>query len=122
MCSTHEVICLMCEKALAWWSMFHNIQREDEYVCSAAIREDDNKLIMDKVVQDDEHFDKLNEIVEREKLNTYEIDDKGRKCCTYRGWTYCNIKNNTYFCGSCARKLKYKCPVCGGTIWKERSA
>lgn len=101
--------------------MFHNIQHADEYACSAAIQEDTNELIMDDVVQDDQHFEKLQKIIDEKHLNTVEIGENGKKYCTHRNWTYCNIQNDTHFCGKCAKKLKYKCPICGGTIKKERS-
>jgi hypothetical protein len=100
--------------------MFDNIQHADEYACSAAIQKDTNKLIMDNIIQDDKHLKELRQIVKDEKLEKSETR-KGKKYCIQSNWTYCYIHNNTYFCESCARKLKYKCPVCGGLIKKERS-
>ncbi len=35
-------------------------------------------------------------------------------------WTYCRIKNKTYFCGQCSEKINLKCPKCGGKIGLDR--
>jgi PHP family Zn ribbon phosphoesterase len=101
--------------------MFHNIQHADEYVCSAAIQKDTNELIMDNVIQDDKHLRELQKIIKNKHLETFEIGEDGKKYCVHDNWTYCYIHNNTYFCEKCAKKLDYKCPVCGGLIKKERS-
>jgi hypothetical protein len=34
----------------------------------------------------------------------------------------CWMVNETYFCKECAKKLKYKCPVCGGKIKLSRKS
>lgn len=121
MVSTHDVNCKRCGRELAWWSMFHNIQRANEYTCSAAIQEDTNELIMDDVIQDAEHLRKLQKIIDKKMLDVIEIID-GKRCCTHRNWTYCYIHNDTYYCESCAKRLKFKCPVCGGKIKLSRGA
>jgi hypothetical protein len=121
MCSTHDVVCKKCGKQLAWWSMFHNIQHDNEYACSAAVQEDTNELIMDNVIQDDEHLNKLSEIIKEKGLDAIETREDGKRYCTHSNWTYCYIGNETHYCEKCAKRLKYKCPVCGGTIKISRS-
>ncbi len=120
MCSTHEVYCKICGKKLAWWSVFDNVQYADEYQCSAAIENKTNRIIMDDVVQDDAHLKKLRDILKRERVDVY--DKKDKKLCLERNWSYCNNLHETHFCESCARKLNYKCSVCGGKIVIERRA
>lgn len=114
MCSTHDVFCFICNKQLAWWSMFDNIQYADEYTCQAAIIEATNKPLMKDVPQDDEHLKKLQKVIDKKKK--WIVDETERRDF----WTYCRIKNKTYFCESCAKKLKLKCPECGGKIKLDR--
>jgi hypothetical protein len=115
MVSTHNVNCHECGKQIAWWSMFNNIQYQDEYECSAAIDTRNNTMFMDEVHDDDESLDNLQKIIDEKQLE--KMDGNTRTECN---WNYCKIKNDTTFCKSCATKLKMKCPVCGGTIWLGR--
>lgn len=101
MSSTHDVNCKNCGKHLAWWSQWDNIQYADEYQCKGAIRTRNNEFLMN--VFSDKDFKKLNVIKKEKRLG-------------FTRWTYCKIKNHTYYCETCAKKLKHRCSVCGGKI------
>ena len=88
--------------------MFDNLQYEEEWHCQAAIERKGNKIVMREVSQTKQSLDKLRKLINEKKL-------------TGRGdWSYCHTINDTAFCVDCAKKLKYRCPVCGGKIAKSR--
>jgi hypothetical protein len=82
--------------------MFDNIQYEDEYACQAIVNRHTDTLLLDDVKQ---HVDKITDAM-------MEQHDQ---------WTYCTILHGTVFCERCAKKLKFRCPTCGGTIALERT-
>ena len=96
--NTHEVKCYRCGKKLAWWSMYDNIQYEEEWECKATMRRD---------------------ITKNKVFKAYNSKGKRLKSIITR----CSITYNTQYCRECAYKMQFKClrPHCKGRIEKVRS-
>jgi predicted restriction endonuclease len=103
MCSTHEEKCRDCGIKLAWWSMFDNIQSEDEYHCQGVTNKNGKLLSSNYKKLTDEEY---NSLCRKEDKKV----------------TLCKVEHNTTFCKKCAKKLDYRCPVCGGEITLSRKA
>jgi len=109
MCSTHYINCHKCGTEIAFWSMFDNIQHEEEWECCGAILDyrynsklEKNKRIADGFTKDD--------------ITLY-LASHG---LTGKDWSYCHLINDTSFCKKCAKKLNYICSDCGSKIVKKR--
>jgi len=102
------IYCKVCNKELAWWDMFTNLQYEDEYECQGKFRRlTHGKLWGTKDGKSFLHSRKrdADDIKEYPK----EIKSETLPCALY---------HHTKYCESCARKLKYKCgrPKCKGIL------
>ena len=106
--STHDVNCKICGKSLAFWSGFRdNMQFADEYECQGEIRRKYEHW----------HFGKTTSNCK--PTQKYMIEEYGKVMKVKHHMTEmwpCHLENYTQFCADCAKKLKYKCPVCGGRI------
>jgi len=92
MTSTHEVHCCICNKKLAWWSMYDNIQHEDEWECN-------NTKLRRKI---------------SERRRVYRTKKNGERIYYKYEYLDCSSRyvNNSVYCGKCAKKLKFKCKNC----------
>jgi len=103
--STHDIYCKKCGKNLAFWSGFgDNMQFADEYQCTG------------NVWKYHEYWKYGKTTAYRDSVPT--LEETGGKKATHHTkelWP-CHFQNDTYFCADCAKKLNYKCPICGKEI------
>ncbi len=88
--NTHTVKCCNCNKEIAWWSMFDNIQYEEEWECN-------NTTIRRKVPKNCQSIKTLK---------------SGKKIRLKYENHHCSISNGSVYCRKCAYKLKFKCKNC----------
>lgn len=116
-----NVDCKNCNKRLAWWDSFTNIQYENEYQCFAIVthhvdsrrKYPDNELIMNNAIP---YNDKKGIEIKRLTREIWKVTYIKGKTIHKDNWSYCEIVNKTMYCEECAKKLRFKCPICGGTI------
>lgn len=114
--STHDVYCKKCGKNLAFWSGFgDNMQYYDEYQCTGKAWKKIEHY----------HFGKTTQYNDEPPTPEYIIECYGKLLKVLHHmkelWD-CWMVNETYFCKECAKKLKYKCPICGGKIKLSRKS
>lgn len=114
--STHDINCKGCGTELAFWSGFgDNMQFKDEYQCLGKVRikrehwhygktETNKKPTLQAIKQ------------EQKRIREYGISKPIKVIYHKTEMQSCYLINYTYFCEGCARKLRYKCPICGGKI------
>ncbi len=89
--NTHKVKCYVCDKKLAFWSgLGDNHQYADEYVCN-------NRSIRRKTPKGCKVIKTLKS--GKEKELKYEL-------------CHCEVSNDSVYCFTCAKKLKFKCNNC----------
>ena len=96
---TNEVNCLICGAKIAWWGGGYNRQYQNEWEC-------DNKSLRRRVPEG---------VIHRKHSTTFSMGGKFRSedegGLKYE-YLHCSISNNAVYCGTCARKLRFKCNKC----------
>ena len=118
--STHTVSCRNCGLQLAFWSGFgDNLQYNDEYECKGTVIVKRKNYWRVGTCDFVNYKPTVKEI--KEKFDSYGF--KNAKEVTSNSIQQimeeendCVIQNDTYYCEKCAKRLKYKCSVCGGKI------
>lgn len=102
MVRTRTVCCKICDKELAWWSMFDNIQYEEEWECLGKFR----KKLKNAWISKD-----------RKTITYSRKKPRGAKPLKSE-MSYCSLHYHTKYCKSCVRKIRFKCarPRCKGPI------
>ena len=98
------VYCKVCDKKLAWWDMFTNLQYEDEYECLGEFRKKLTNVWVHK-----EGDQKIITHSRKKPRGAKPLKSEMNPCSLYY---------HTKYCKSCVRKLKAKCvrPRCKGPI------
>ncbi len=110
---THYVNCCVCRKEIARWGGGINRQYQDEWAC-------DNKRLHRRVPAGIVKTKHSATFTMDGGQSTFRSEDKGGLKYEYQ---HCSISNDSVYCGTCARKLQFKCKNCRtGRIKKERKA
>ncbi len=110
---THYVNCCVCRKEIAQWGGGSNRQYEDEWACN-------NRRLRKRVPAGVVRTKHSTTFTMDGGQSTFRSEDKGGLKYEY---CHCSISNNSIYCGTCARKLKFKCKNCRtGKIKKDRKA
>ncbi len=88
--NTHTVQCCNCDEEIAWYTMFHNVQYQEEWTCN-------NETIRRRVPK--------NCKVVKTLKNGKKIHLKWETVC-------CEVSKGSVYCRTCAYKLKFKCKNC----------
>lgn len=98
------VYCKVCDKKLAWWDMFTNIQYEDECECLGKFRKKLTNVWISKDRKTTTHGGKKPPTPDATPLRSE--------------MAHCSLHYHTKYCKSCVRKLKGKCvrPRCKGPV------
>ena len=106
MVHNEDVLCKDCEKKLAHWDMFRNIQYEEEWECPSKFR---HKILEYASIHDRQSHCNI-------QTEEYQIP-------IHSEMNYCAIYYDTKYCVSCARKRHFKCgrPRCKGHLVKVRN-
>ena len=114
--STHDVYCKKCGANLASWSGFgDNYQYRDEYECQGQVRRKREHWHYGKTTTNRKPT--LQEIKEETKrIKEFGIKKPIKVVYHMTELWPCIYVNYTYFCESCAKTLKHKCPKCKGKI------
>ena len=110
MVHSETVYCKDCNKELAHWDMFLNLQYEEEWECNGKYRE---------TLKEGEAWRSKSG---RDVLWARE-PDKEHPYPKRRDWTYCCIRFKTKYCRKCAEKRHFKCgrPRCKGRLVRVRN-
>ena len=107
---TQEIHCCKCDIELAWWGGGVNRQYADEWLCN-------NQRLRRRVPEG---------VTYKKHSSTFTMggtersEDNGGLKYQY---LHCAVSNNSVYCETCARKLKYKCKNCRtGRIRLDRKA
>ena len=104
--STHDIYCKKCRCHIAWWSMYDNIQYQDEYECCGKVWKKLEGYWCGK---------KWTGNFKPTKSYMKEIGITSVKPKT-KELRHCSIINYSQYCSKCAKELHYKCPDCGKKI------
>lgn len=115
MVHSETVCCKECGKEIAFWDMFSNLQREEEWECQGEFKkrvhnvyEKDGHKVASFVMDGGVSAGKDIELPEGAKRVKYEMQS-------------CALHNHTFFCRACAYQLRFKCPKCGASIRKRKN-
>ena len=109
---TATVYCKVCGKKLAFWSMFDNLQYEEEWECLGEFRKKARNVFKSKdgrtcsmFIMDGGAGTKLNPPRPDMKRVKFEMQP-------------CSLYYHTKYCSTCVRKIHFKCvrPRCKGPI------
>ena len=102
MVHSRDVLCKVCNKVLAHWDMFSNLQWEDEYECLGTFRKTLHDVWRSK---DGKHSI---------RTNSPPVDYVQQKTET----NFCALYYHTKYCKKCITRLHFKCvrPRCKGPV------
>lgn len=114
--NTHDVSCKKCGKKLAFWSGYgDNMQFVNEYECQGKVfrkcKGEWQGLNSSGRKIWSGNFKPTKTYIKGEIMQNVMIVKPLTK-----ELVFCHIENYTQFCENCAKKLKYKCPICKGKI------
>jgi hypothetical protein len=115
--NTHYVVCKDCGADIAEWHGGANQQKQDEWVCQGKV---EINCAKDNVFYNPKTGERSHIVIMDGGAGTQvktpdgyiRLEKDNRSCAGV---------NNTTYCAACAKRHRYKCPICGSRIKKERS-
>lgn len=109
---SRTVYCKVCDKPLAFWDMFSNLQYEDEWECLGEFRRAVRNVFRDSKGKRVHVF-----VMDGGAGTIVKPPEPGMKSVKYE-MLPCSLYYHTKYCTSCVRRIKFKCvrPRCKGKI------
>ena len=114
---THYVFCKDCRKELAFWSMFDNLQYEEEWECNGKFRRKAHNVFKSKNGKRVSCF-----VMDGGANTVIDSPESNMRRVKYEMWP-CSLSRNTKYCRKCAQRRHFKCGAhkCKGKIVKVKN-